>query len=152
MFAADFQAATAPPAKEELAKKLISQAGQAGDTPDVQVVMLQEAQRLAIESGKVDLALETAESLVQLGVVTSLSLKAEVLEKLANTARGANSNRRIAEAALELIAQAAEVGSRADAARLAEVALAAARGTNNAALMRQAAAVKQQIEAMSKKQ
>ncbi len=150
-FAADFQAATTPPAKEELAKKLISQAAQAGDTPDVQVVMLQEAQRLAVESGKVDLALETVESLVQLGVASSLPLKAEVLEQLTKTARSANSNRQIAQAALDLVPKAAEARNRADAVRLAEVALTAARGSNNAVLMRQAAAVKQQIEAMPKK-
>ncbi len=150
-FAASFRAATTPPAKGELATKLIAQAGQAGETPDVQVVMLQEAQRLAVESGKVDLALEAVDSLVQLGVASPLPLKTNVLEQLAKTARGANLNRQIAQAALELVPKATEARNGADAARLAEVALAAARSSNNAGLMRQAAAVKQQIEAMPKK-
>ena len=145
-FATQIAAAKTPAAKQALARKLMDGAQQAADTPDVQVVMLQEAQRLAIESEQVELTLQVIDALVGLGVASPVPLKADAFERLAKTARGGDA-RQIAQAALQLIPKAIEGRDRTTAARLAEVALAAARNSNNAVLMRQAMAAKQQLQA-----
>ncbi len=73
------------------------------------------------------------------------------LEELLETASGAARLRQIVQATLQLIEQAGAEGRLAEAVRLADVALPAARNSNHANLMRQAAFIKRRLDAMQKK-
>ncbi len=62
-----FRRAATPGAKAQLAEKLMEEA--AGEPLEVRAAMLREAQRLAVESGTVDLSLSTVGALAKLGIV-----------------------------------------------------------------------------------
>ncbi len=149
-FADDFRKATGPQEKSDLAEKLLKEAS--GEQPPIRIGMLREARRLAVESGRVELAARAIDALAAMQAVDPLTASTEALEELLETAPGATSQRLVAQAALAGIEQASAQRRPAEAVRLADVALAAARNSNNATLMRRAAFVKQQLDALQKRQ
>ncbi len=112
--------------KKVLALKLWTTAEETKDEPTARYVLLQEAQNLAVEIGDAALAMQTVEALILGYEVDAAALRTTVLEKLAS----GSASRAAHDAAKTAAASAFVAGDYAMAARLAGIAVTAARKSN----------------------
>ncbi len=138
MFQADYQRADDPDSKFRLAGKLFEQGRNTDHPVSLRRVMLQEAIRLACEAGRALAACQAVDELARLQRLDSVGVKTSAIEQVAKTARGAEAQRELAQAALQTLPQAAGDGRTAEVETLLGVALDAARKGNNKLLLRQA--------------
>jgi hypothetical protein len=149
-FKAEYAQATSVAGKARLAKLLLEAGGATGDDPDLRFVLLREARDLAVTVGDCELAFQAIDQIAGFYRVDALAMKTAALAGAVENTRGSSAQRSIAQNALELTEQAVQARRLDDAKRLAEVALSAARKSNNRPLMQQAALVNQQVEALQK--
>ena len=149
-FKGEYEQATSASGKARLAK-LLFEAGEAtGEDSDLRFVLLGEARDLAVAAGDSVLALQAIDQIAAFYQLDATPMKIAALTGAVENARGSSAHRDIAQNALELTRQAVEAGRLDDADKLAEVALAAARKSNNRPLMQQAVLVIQQLDALKK--
>ncbi len=149
-FQAEYEQATSVAGKARLAKLLLEAGGAAGDDSDLRFVLLREARDLAVAGGDCELAFQAIDQIAGFYRVDAPAMKTAALAGCVENARGASAQRSIAQNALELTQEAAQARRLDDAKKLAEVALSAARKSNNRPLMQQAVLVVQQVEALQK--
>jgi len=135
-FQAEFRAATRAPAKTALAQKLIEAAGDATSPPELRYALLAEACDLAVAAGKAGQAFQAIEELDRAFRVDPLALKVAVLERLARTSLGIQSQKEFAETAMKTAAEAMEAQRSEEARKLADLALAVARRSRSPVLLR----------------
>jgi len=144
-FRAEYEQATSPADKAQLAKKLL-QAGQAASAePNDCFVMLCEARDLAVAANEPRLACEAIDELARFFTIDALAMKTAALEEVGKGIRGASSCKELVQIILPLIEEATSSGQQAEAGRLAEVATAAAQKSKSPALVKQVRAVAEKL-------
>jgi hypothetical protein len=121
-----------------------------GDDSDLRFVLLREARDLAVAAGDCEQAFQAIDQIAGSYRIDAPAMKTAAWAGSVENARGASAQRSIAQNALELTGQAVQARRLDDAKKLAEVALSAARKSNNRPLMQQAVLVIQQVEALQK--
>ena len=149
-FQAEYGQATGVAGKARLAKLLLEAGGATDDDSDLRFVLLGEARDLAIAAGDSKLAFQAIDQIAGFYRVDALTMKTAALIGVVENARGSSAHRSIAQNALQLTEQAVQARRLDDAKKVAEVALSAARKSNNRPLMQQAVLVNQQVEALQK--
>ena len=149
-FKAEYDQATSVAGKGRLATLLLKTGRATSDDLDLRFVLLREARDLAAAGGDSELACAAVDDIANSYQVDVLGMKTAVLAEAAKNARGLNSQKQVAQSALELLAEAVESQRLEEARQLADVALAAARKSNSRTLMQQAMLVVQQVEALEK--
>lgn len=150
MFQADFERAADADAKFRLAGKLFEQ-GRSADHPAVlRLAMLQEAARLACEAGRALAACQSIDELGRLQRIDSVAVKTSALKKMANSVRGAELQRELAQAALQTLPQAVRDARAEQVEDLLQVALEAAKNGNNKILLQQAQTAYRQWQAQQR--
>jgi len=150
MFAGPYAEATTGAKKAALARQLIARARLDTDDEAKRFAMLREARDLAIASGDPGVAIEAIERMAEFFAIDAAGMKGAAMEAMSKTARGLSGQRGIAVATLKLIEETIAAKQWDEAARLADLAIQAARNSKSTTLMRQAAAAKQQIESLRK--
>ena len=124
-------------------------AGQATtDDPAMRFVLLREARDMAVAAGNPGVACEAIDRLAGTYGVDALEMKAASFAEASRVARGSSAQKTIAEAALRLVVDAISLDRSEEAVQLAETALAAARKSNNRALMQEAMSCVQEAKAL----
>ncbi|MBC8422728.1 hypothetical protein H8E07_01265 [bacterium] len=149
-FKAEYDAATSMPGKSRLATALLEAGEAMRDDPTARFVLLREAREAAVAAGEGELACRAIDAMSAFHKADVLQMKRTALAAAAKKARGLDGQKQIAQAALELVQQAVVAERFDEAAKLAEVALAAARKMNSRPLMQQAMVAGQQVEALRK--
>lgn len=144
-FQADFDQATNVPGKAALARKLLDAAGASDADAEGRYVMLMDAQRQAVGAGKAALTCEAIDGLAAYYSVDGIAMKLAALEDLAKTVRTIQSQKEVADCALKAAGQAIQTQQTEEAKKLAAVALAVARKSKSAALIRAVQAALQQL-------
>jgi hypothetical protein len=145
MFEADYAESKDVAAKGELAAKLLQRAIAPGDTPAVRYILLLEAGKLAAEAGDF---LRMAAALDKLGEqypVDTMALKADTLFEASKTTEGKEANQALASAALGICDEAVLSDSIDAALKIARTALAAARKSGDAELVKQCQAREKEV-------
>jgi len=143
-FQPDYDRAASTAGKAALARKLLDAARATPDTPEALFTILAEARDVAVAAAKPALALEAIDAVDQSFQVDPLGMKLEAIEQMAKAVRSAVGHREIAESALGLFERAAVAGRPDEAGRAAKVAVAAAKGSGNPALLKKARAALEQ--------
>jgi hypothetical protein len=145
-FQADYDQASSLPGKLALAQKLL-EASRAATEMETRFVLLRDSRAMAVAAGKPAVAFEVIDQLDLFFTIDSLEMKTAAVEQAAKVVHVPNASREIADTAMELIAQ---LGAQRPEAslRLAEVAVAAAKRSNNSLLMRKAKTVSAQVQSM----
>jgi formylglycine-generating enzyme required for sulfatase activity len=134
IFKDDYSKAKQPEEKITFAAKLIQQATQTADNPTDRYCMLEEARRLATDTGEMKLLERAVAALVRFYSVDELALLAESWDEVLRKPRPTAVNKAIAEAALGRVDLAADDERFDDAKRLSDLAAAAARKAKDASL------------------
>ncbi len=102
---------------------------------------------MAVAAGKPAVAFEAIDQLDLFFTIDPLEMKTAAVEQAAKAVHLPNASREVADTAMELIAQ---LGAQRPEAslRLAEVAVAAAKRSNNSVLMRKAKTVSAQVQSL----
>jgi len=147
-FQSQYAVATSRPTKESLAQALLAAAAKPSDNVDARFVALREARDLAAAAGNPLLACEVIDRMAQLFRIDDLAMKTASLEQIAKSARSLTAQKEVAQTVIALLKGAVDTGRLAEARRLAEVGLAAARQSRNRLLMRQLTTAARELEAM----
>ncbi len=150
-FGSEIKAAKSVGDKEALARQLLSHAQAAKDDNAARLVLIEKARDLAAGAGKPAAALDAVDQMAAYFDVDAVQMKGEVLGQVVRHARGFQSHRDIATAALQVGHEAFETGDTGLARKMADLALEAARKTGSPSLMREAAAAGKRLEAQQKK-
>jgi hypothetical protein len=150
LFQAEYDAATDPAGQSALAQKLIASQSQE-NSPTTRQAMLTEAREMATIAGKAALAIRAIDALDRTAT-ESLDLKTSTLVQVSENARGASSQRELAQVSLQLIPTLIEANRLEDARRLTELADTAAREAGNTTLLRRARTIQQQLEARGQRE
>ncbi len=137
-FQAEYRKATSPGGKSALAQKLLEAGAAIQGEPEAQFVMFREARDLAAAAGKPALACDAVEKIAEVHAVDPLSLKVELLEECAGSARIYQVYREIAEQGLLVLEEAVKAGRGEEAKRIGEVAVSAAQKSRSATLLKSA--------------
>ncbi len=146
-FAQQFADMLTPAGRLSVARELLS-AARGEQDPAQRFVMLQKAVELAAAAGDVPATLEALDHVAGDYAIDAEESKLSALEQLERNARSLSTHRDVAIEALKLLQQAIEGKDAECAQRLAELATAAARGSRNIILMRQAVQLEQAAEAL----
>lgn len=146
-FAKEYQKTESAVDKLDLAGKLLGAAASTNDNPDARFVMLREARRLAASAGKAAMACEAIDHLAEHFEVDPLAMKVEAVTEAAEAGRTLTSHKETAQAAMEIARQAATANQKPTAKRMADLAVEAAKKSQGATLLREATALRQQIDA-----
>jgi len=149
-FKEEYDQATGFARKTQLATLLLDAARATSDDATLRFVLLREARDTAVAAGDVELASQAIDQIAGFHEVDALGMRTAALVEAAKNARGLNAQKAIAQSALESVGRAVEARRLDEAKQLADVALSAARKSNNRPLMQQAAAVVQRVEALQK--
>lgn len=149
-FRADFEQATSPAEKAQLAKKLLHAGEAAAAEPDTAFVMLREARDLAIAASDAELVCKAIDELARFVEVDPLVMKVAALEEVAKSTRGVNGCKELVQNTLPLIEEAVSAGRQQEVNRLANLATAAAQKSKSTSLVKQVRAVTQELEASRK--
>jgi hypothetical protein len=141
-FQADFDQASNAAGKAALARKLLD-AGLAADA-ESRFVLFGEARSQAVAAGRASLACEAVDQLASHYAIDGFALKIAALEELVKSARSLPTQKETADSAVKAAAQALQSQRQEQANRLAELAIAVARKSRNAALIRSVQAALQQ--------
>jgi hypothetical protein len=147
-FQADYAEATGIAAKARLATKLLTAAQATTDDVELRFVLLREARDAAIAAGDSELALQAIDRITMFHQIDALAMKVAALGDSAKNARGLDSQKAIARAAMKLATEALEAKRLKEAGELGEVALSAARASKSRPLMEQAMHAIEQIETL----
>jgi hypothetical protein len=150
-FQKEYEAATTPARKADLAKALLAAKPREQDSPAVLEVVVREALRLALAAGNLELVTQAANRMAEVDSEDPVETKLAALEEFAKTARGMEIRRDIFLAATKLWPAANAADHAAQAVRLARLASDAARKSSNVMFMRQAKALVQQAAALSER-
>jgi len=126
IFADEYAAANRLEGKLALTEALLKQAETSKADPVARYVLLREALRLAVESGKIQFAYDALKPIIDDYEVDAWKERVTSLEELAETVRDNENRHLVAGAALDLVEPAIEENCFEEAARLAAVGLAAA--------------------------
>jgi len=148
-FDEQFSAMHTPGQRLTVARRLLSAAGTEQDGAQ-RFVMLQKAVELAVAAGDVSSALEAIDHLAHEYSIDADEARLSALEQIERNARDLSTHRDVAIEAIKLLQQALERKDAQSAQRVAELAVAAARGSRNTILMRQAVQLKQAAEALGR--
>jgi hypothetical protein len=151
MFQKDFDQATSPAKKKQLARELLENAPRIKEDLAVRYALLTEAKDQAIAAGQTALSLEAIDLTAKYFRVEPIAMKTAALEELSKSVRDPAGQRDIAVAALALCKTATEDNRFDDAQRLALVALIAARKSHSTQLVGQSNAALLEIMAAKKK-
>lgn len=151
-FEKDFADATTPIKKESFAKKLMAAAGQAKNEPYLQKAALRAAVEQATAAGKVETAAEALDRMNTLFHTDVLEQKIAMLEEAMRTGKGPSVPREVAAVAAKTIDKAVNAGQRAEAFRLAQIGLEAARKSQSVPLVQKFNLLMRQLGAAMDKQ
>lgn len=145
-FRAEYEQATSPADKAQLAKKLL-RAGQAAaeNDPNDCFIMLREARDLAIAAGDPGLVCTTIGELARSHAIDALAMKTVALEEVVKEIRGASNCKELVQNVLPLIEEAISSDRPAEASRLANAATLAAQKSKSPALVKQVRAATQEL-------
>jgi hypothetical protein len=149
LFKADY-AKRRPADLQDLANKLLQQAGETMDDPTARFVLLREARDLAARAGDAELALKAADELVKNYAVDAGEMKAAVLEKVQPLTAGTQANQALAEDALSATTEAVDADNYAAALRLLKVAQTAAQKARSIGLAAQVQGRHKEVEQLQK--
>ncbi len=142
----EYDAATTPAKKIDLAKKLLFDAAGAKDDPVSHFVMLRVARDLATGAGETKVALEAIDRLAESFKVDGLKVKTAAIAKLSKSARTITQKKALAVGAAEVLDEALSAEQYEIARKLSDVALAAARKARDRELAKALASRKREIE------
>jgi hypothetical protein len=136
--------------QEDLAKTLLARAPEVSDDPEKRYVMLRDARDMAAMAANLQMAGDAIQQMARFYDVDALAMRVEVLDKVAQKARGLDASRQVVLAALRLVDDAV-AAKRADlGGQAARLAVGAARKVRNRILLQQAVAAQEKVEALSK--
>jgi hypothetical protein len=151
MFQKNFDKATNPAKKQELAQELFANAPRIKDDMEVRYAMLLEARDQAIAAEKTALALEAIDLTAKYFRVDPIEMKIAALEQLSKSVRDPVGRRDMTATALDLSKTAADENRFDDADRLAMLGMVSARKLHSPQLIRQANERMLEIMAAKKK-
>ncbi len=131
-----------------LATKLSQQAADTRDDPASRYVLYQEAANLAASVGDLATAVQAANQMSKLYLVSGAAIKAKVFETAAPRFTSATDNRIVAEPALAAAAEGLDDEDYASATRLLKVAATAARNARNVPLISAAEARTKEVDTL----
>lgn len=151
-FQAGYAEATNSLKKQELAEELLARTAATQENSDVCFVMFREARDLAVSAGRPALAVDAIDRMAKLFAIDAIQMKIAALEAAGQRDRRLSSrgHREIAEGSLGLVEKAVEAGRLDEAARLATLAVAAARNSRSRTLIKRAFAAKGRVEGLQK--
>ncbi|MGO8745177.1 MAG: hypothetical protein ACLQNE_04230 [Thermoguttaceae bacterium] len=147
-FREEYDQASSLPGKLALAQKLL-EASRAATEMETHFVLLRDSRAMAVAAGKPAVAFEAIDQLDLFFTIDPLEMKTAAVEQAAKAVHLPNASREIADTAMELIAQLGDQRPGASM-RLAEVAVAAAKRSNNSMLMRKAKTLSAQVQNLRK--
>ncbi len=135
--------------KLHLAERLVKEAERLTDDPNAAFVLLRIARDVAARVGAMETALRAVERLGQRYEVDVLAMKAEVLERLLPSLQHSSQKEKVADLALALIDAAVLRDDYPQATQLGDLALSAARDSNDRTLTGKVIARQQEIDALA---
>jgi hypothetical protein len=142
----DYDQATTPKGKGELAKILLDNGRACFDDMDQRFGMLAAARKEAIAAGDAALACETVDEMGKLHTIDVFNVKVKTLEDMGEAVRSLAVQRQIAEIAMTMANAALEANRLDEASRLARLAMSAALKTKNVPTTKKARALYLQIQ------
>lgn len=144
-FRAEFEEATSPAKKVELANVLLERSRTIKGNPELRFVMLREATDQAAAAGKATVACAAVDQLARYFAFDDVAMKVAAIEQAAKKVHGSQAYKETTEQILKVMEQAVAKGQVADAKKLAPIAVALAKKSANIPLMRRVQTVSQQV-------
>ena len=136
--------------KVALAQKLLGKADGSRSDPVARFELLQEAKKVAVETGQPELALEAADALADEYQVAAAEMKAEIVEQGVKLVRYAQQRQAVAEFALQVLEEAVVEDNFDVARRMGRQAMQMARLSGDKELVQEATAKNNEVEAAAK--
>jgi hypothetical protein len=108
LFASDFRSARSKPQQVALTEKLLKLAEETSDDPVTRYALFVEAEELAAQAGRIDLAMQAIDARTDSYAVDGSTDRLEVLEQIARRVRSSEDARQLSEVAHHLFRQAVE--------------------------------------------
>jgi hypothetical protein len=151
MFEADLMEATEDAAKTAVAEKMLRRAEEGGDRAAIRFALLSEAAHLAALGGDFDQMSAAIGRQAELFEIDAIDARSDVLFDAAKSINGAEVNQALARAALLVYDEAVLMEQFDQAARLARIALGAARKSADGELIKECSAREKEARELNKK-
>lgn len=150
MFEAELSAAAEAADRAALAEKMFQRASEASDAAPLQFALLSEAARLAAQGGDFEQMLAALDLQAERFGTDAVESKSDILFESAKSTNGSEPNQKLATAALATSDEAVLLEQFDQAARLARIALGAARKAGNSELLKEAALADKEVRDLKK--